>query len=192
MSKLDRLLNADEKILWSGKPQRKAFVLPALSSIPFGLLFLAFSIFWVFGAASAGAPVFFLLFGGIFTLVAIAIALGPCMWQLLRYRNTEYMITDKRILTQTGAIGLDTRFVDFDKIQEVYVKIGVFDRLFGTGSLYAMTAGSPVFGPSMGSYQSGFGGMYGLRPSLAALKEPYEVQKLLQEAVERSKTSHKI
>ncbi len=125
-------------------------------------------------------------------MIAIAIVLGPSLWQLMRYRNTEYMITDKRILTQTGAIGLATRFVDFDKIQEVYVKIGVFDRLFGTGSLYAMTAGSPLLGASMTPYQYGFGGMYGLRPSLAALKEPYEVQKLLQEAVERSKTSSKI
>ncbi len=190
MSKLDRLLNADEKILWSGRPVMKAFVLPALASIPFGLFFLAFAVFWMWTASSAGAT--FLVFGGVFVLMAIAIVLGPSLWQLMRYRNTEYMITDKRILTQTGAIGLDTRFVDFDKIQEVYVKIGVFDRLFGTGSLYAMTAGSPAFGPSMTPYQYGFGGMYGLRPSLAALKEPYEVQKLLQEAVERSKISSKI
>jgi len=192
LSKLDRLLNTDEKILWSGRPVMKAFVLPALASIPFGLFFLAFAVFWIGSASSVGAPSSFLIFGGVFVLVAIAIVLGPSLWQLLRYRNTEYMITDKRILTQTGAIGLDTRFVDFDKIQEVYVKIGVFDRLFGTGSLYAMTAGSPTFGPSMTPYQYGFGGMYGLRPSLAALKEPYEVQKLLQEAVERSKTSRQI
>lgn len=189
MSRLERLLNGEERILWSGRPVMKAFVLPALASIPFGLFFLAFAVFWM-ANAPVSASSFFLIFGAVFILVAIAIALGPSLWQLLRYRNTEYMITDKRILTQTGAIGLDTRFVDFDKIQEVYVKIGVFDRLFGTGSLYAMTAGSPAFGPSMGPYQYGFGGMYGgLRPSLAALKKPYEVQKLLQEAVERSKTS---
>jgi len=86
---------------------------------------------------------------------------------------------------------LDTRFVDFDKIQEVYVKIGVIDRLFGTGSLYAMTAGSSNFGPQSGPYGYGFGGMYGFRPSLAALEEPYQVQKLLQEAVENSKAEAK-
>ncbi len=104
----------------------------------------------------------------------------------MRYRNTEYIITDKRLITQTGAVGLDTRFVDFDKIQEVYVKIGIADRLFGTGSLYAMTAGFSGFGPA-GSY--GYGGMQGFRPNLAALREPYEVQKLLQEAIESAKTT---
>ena len=94
------------------------------------------------------------------------------------------MITDKRIITQTGAIGVDTRFVDLDKIQEVYVQIGFIDRLFGTGTLYAMTAGFSGFAPA-GRY--GYGGMHYLRPSLAALKEPYEVQKLLQEAMEKSR-----
>ena len=96
------------------------------------------------------------------------------------------MITDKRIITQTGAIGLDTRFVDFDKVQEVYVKIGVIDKLFGTGSVYAMTAGFSGFGPR-GGYGYGYGGFAGSRPSLSALKEPYKVHKLLQEAIEKSK-----
>lgn len=188
MSKLDKLLNADEKVLWSGKPVRKAFILPGLVSIPFGLFFLAFSIFWMWGAASAGAPNFFSLFGLPFVLVGVGVTFGPSLLQLLRYRNTEYMITDKRIITQTGAIGLDTRFVDFDKVQEVYVQIGVLDRLFGTGSVYAMTAGFSGFVPR-GGY--GYGGFAGNRPSLAALKEPYEVQKLLQEAIEKSKKEKK-
>ena len=49
-----------------------------------------------------------------------------------------------------------------------------------------MTAGSSSFGPAMSPYGYGFGGMYGFRSSLAALKEPYQVQKLLQEAIARS------
>ena len=125
-------------------------------------------------------------------MIGIGIAFGPFLFQLLRYRNTEYMITDKRIITQTGAIGLDTRFVDFEKVQEVYVQIGVIDKLFGTGSLYAMTAGFSGFVPRGGyGYGYGYGGFAGNRPSLAALKEPYEVQKLLQEAIEKSKKEKK-
>jgi membrane protein YdbS with pleckstrin-like domain len=192
LSKLDKLLNANEKVLWSGRPEKKAFVLPGLATIPFGLFFIAFFILWMWGGAFAEVPSIFALFGLVFLLVGFAIVIGPFLWQLLRYRNTEYMITDKRIVTQTGAIGLDTRFVDFDKIQEVYVKIGIIDRLFGTGSLYAMTAGYSGFGPATSPYGYGFGGGYGFRPSLAALKEPYQVQKLLQEAIERSKAAAQI
>jgi len=185
--RLEKLLNADEKVLWSGKPVRKAFILPVLVSIPFGFIFLGFAIFWMGAAASSGAPNEFSLFGLLFVLIGIGIAFGPFLFQLLRYRNTEYMITDKRIVTQTGAIGLDTRFVDFEKVQEVYVQIGVLDRLFGTGSVYAMTAGFSGFAPRGGYGYGGYGGFGFNRPSLAALKEPYEVQKLLQEAIEQSK-----
>jgi uncharacterized membrane protein YdbT with pleckstrin-like domain len=186
LSKLDKLLNADEKVLWSGKPVRKAFILPGLVSIPFGLIFLAFPFFWMWTAASAGASSFVSLFVLPFFFVGFGIVFGPFLLQLFRYRNTEYMITDKRIITQTGAIGLDTRFVDFEKVQEVYVQIGVLDRLLGTGSVYAMTAGFSGFVPR-GGFGYGYGGFAGNRPSLAALKEPYEVQKLLQEAIEKSK-----
>jgi uncharacterized membrane protein YdbT with pleckstrin-like domain len=186
LSKFDKLLNANEKIIWSGKPVRKAFILSGVVSIPFGLIFMAFAIFWMWTAASGGAPYFFSLFGLVFVLIGFGIVFGPSLLQLLRYRNTEYVITDKRVITQTGAIGLDTRFVDFEKIQEVYVQIGVMDRLFGTGSVYAMTAGFSGFGPR-GGYGYGYGGFAFNRPSLSALKEPYEVQKLLQEAIERSK-----
>ncbi len=187
LSKLERLLNPDERTLWNGKPVKKAFVLPALGSIPFGLFFIAFFILFFWGTAFTAAPPPFAIFASVFMLIGVGITVGPLLWQLLRYRNTEYMITDRRIITQTGAIGLDTRFVDFDKIQEIYVKVGVFDRLFGTGSVYAMTAGSVGFGPTMGSYGYGFGSSYLFRPSLAALKEPYQVQQLLQKAVETRK-----
>ncbi len=187
LSKLERLLNPDERILWNGKPVKKAFVLPALGSVPFGLFFIAFFILFFWGTVFTAAPPPFAIFASVFMLIGVGITVGPLVWQLLGYRNTEYMITDRRIITQTGAIGLDTRFVDFDKIQEIYVKVGFFDRLFGTGSVYAMTAGSAGFGPTMGSYGYGFGGSYLFRPSLAALKEPYQVQQLLQKAVETRK-----
>ena len=161
-------------------------MLRGLISIPFGLIFVGFAIFWMWTAASMGAPGFFYLTGLLPVLIGCGIVFGPSLWQLLRYRNTEYAITDKRVITQTGAIGLDTRFVDFDKVQEVYVQIGVMDRLFGTGSVHAMTAGFSGFGPR-GGYGYGYGGFVGNRPSLSALKEPYKVQKLLQEAIEKSK-----
>jgi membrane protein YdbS with pleckstrin-like domain len=185
-SKLERLLQKNEKVIWSGKPVRKAFILPGLAAIPFGLIFLAFSIFWMWSSASMGAPDFFTLFGLPFVLIGFALTFGPSIVLLVRYRNTEYMITNKRIITQTGAIGIDTRFVDFEKIQEVCVQIGFIDKLFGTGTLYAMTAGFSGFAfPGRQGY--GYPGMQGLRPSFAALKEPYEVQSLLQEAMAEAK-----
>jgi len=112
---------------------------PGLCSLP--LVFLGFALFWMWGVPG-GAPGFFGLFGLLFVAGGFAIISCPLIWQLLRHPNTEYLITDRRVITQSKAIGLDTRFVDFDKIQEVYVKIGNFAKLYGTGSSYALTAGS--------------------------------------------------
>jgi uncharacterized membrane protein YdbT with pleckstrin-like domain len=111
-------------------------------------------------------PELFTLFGLLFVVIGLGITIGPPIWQIMRYQNTEYMITDQRIITQTGAIGLDTRFVDFDKIQEVFVQVGFIDKMFGTGTIYAITASGPLvyIGRSRGTIP--------MRPSLAALKNP--------------------
>lgn len=110
----------------------------------------------------------------LFVIVTLVLLSSP-LWQLMRYRNTEYMITNQRLITQTGAVGLDTRFVDLSKIQEVYVNIGLIDKVFGTGSVIAVTAGFVLVGTRTPGVL--------VRPSLAALREPYEVQKILQEAI---------
>jgi membrane protein YdbS with pleckstrin-like domain len=170
---LKRHLRASEKVLWSGKPEKIPFVVPSLVTIPFGLVFMGFSVFWMTMASQAPGP--FWLFGVPFFLIGFLSSFGASIGRLMSYGNTGYMVTDQRIITQTGAIGLDTRFVDLDKIQEVYVNIGFIDKIFGTGTVYATTA-SYVY---VGSGAS-------MRPSLGSLKEPYEVQKLLQEAVRKT------
>jgi len=178
-STLSQHIRAGEKVLWSGRPVKMPFIVPSLATIPFGLFFVGFSIFWMWEATSAGAPEPFALFGLPFVLAGLGLTVGPSIWQLMRYKNTEYVITDQRIITQTGAIGLDTRFVDLDKIQEVYVKVGFIDKMFGTGTVYAITAGFVYVDTARGAAS--------MRPSLAALKEPYEVHKLLQEAIEEAR-----
>lgn len=177
MTGLDNALRADEKVMWSGKPVKMPFILPGLAAIPFGLIFIGFSIFWMMMASQAGGS--FWLFGLIFFFAGFGVSFGAPTRQLLAYRNTEYLITDQRVITQTGAIGLDTRYLDLDKIQEVYIQVGFIDRMFGTGTIFAVTAGQ-VYVSRGGSF---------MRPSLAALKEPYEVQNILQEAIAKARHS---
>jgi hypothetical protein len=120
------------------------------------------------------------------------------------------MITDKRLIIQTWAIKLNTWLADFGEIKEVGVKIGLVDKLLGTGTVYPITAGYPfppgtrfsytrrspgrvhkMYNPATGSYEE-FSEMqiwqktYS-RPCLHALREPYEVQKLLQKTIENAR-----
>ena len=170
-------LRPGERMLWSGKPIKLAFLFSGLGAGFFGPIVMVPIVLAFFGlwaamfAMTGGAPYLFVSF---FILIVILAAAGSPMWQLMRYRNTEYMITNQRLITQTGAVGLDTRFVDLDKVQEVYVKVGLMDKMFGTGSVIVVTAGFVPIAPTRQGVL--------VRPSLEALREPYEVQKILQEA----------
>ncbi len=175
--RVERLLEGDERVLWKGTPLRKPFVLASWGTIPFGAMFLGFSLV-ALGVNSRGGLDYSTLFLVSFFLVGVGMTFGPTAWQLLRYGNTEYLISDRRIITQTGAMGLDTSFMNLDKIQEVYVRVGLLDKVFGTGNVYAITAGHH-------DYDGGAGSM-GTRSSLRALSDAYAVQKLLQQAMKSS------
>jgi uncharacterized membrane protein YdbT with pleckstrin-like domain len=177
LSEIYRLIRSDERPLWNGKPVRAPFLFSNIVTIPFGLFFMGFSIFWMYMASQAGG--FFWLFGMPFFLVGFFLSFGSIITNFFAYRNTVYIITDKRIIVQTGAIGLDTQFIELDKIQEVYVNTGFIDRLFGTGSIFVTTAGN--------IFLSGAGRSSRFRPSLAALRDPYEVYKVLQGAIQENK-----
>jgi len=44
---LSKHLREGEKILWIGKPVKMPFIFSGITAMPFGLIFLAFSIFWL-------------------------------------------------------------------------------------------------------------------------------------------------
>ena len=157
MTNITEQLRLDEKVLWQGKPKLFPFIF-AHNAIPFifGLFFMAVTfLFFVSPMLSTGFPLELIVFPLIFFLIGFLIAFGQPIWSYLAFRNTEYLLSNQRLITQTGAVGLDTRFVDLEKIQEVNVNVGVFDRLFGTGSIYAITAGQAFVGFQRGP---GWGG----------------------------------
>lgn len=189
MTNLSRLLHSDENIIWQGKPVFKAFVFGGHSIVlfVFGLIFMATPTFMLLMTLQSGAPLFiFSLIPLIFVIVGFGIAFGSPISSALAHRNTEYAITNKRLIIQTGAIGLKTRFIDFEKIQEVSIKVGLMDKIFRTGGIYADTASS-VRG---WNYYSGSGRGYNvMHPDFIALKDPYKVHNILQEAMKDMKSS---
>lgn len=172
-----RNLEDGEKVLWQGKPEFGPFILSGFGGIIPGLAFFIFSLFWTVSAGGMGAPSEFIIIGTLFMLIGLFILLGGPIAQWLRYNNTEYVITDRRIITQTGAIGLDTRYIENEWVREVYVNVSIMDRLFGTGSVMVSTASGMIGGT----------GPNAMRPALASLADPYAVQKIIWDSMKRSK-----
>jgi uncharacterized membrane protein YdbT with pleckstrin-like domain len=137
-------------------------------------------------AVSFRVPLLFVLLS---FFIGSVFAFGTPIILFLSYKNTEYAITNQRLITQTGTIGLDTRFVNLEKIQEVNVNIGFIDKLFGTGNILVTSANQASIGARL--TDAGFSYPQIIyRQNLAALKEPYKVQKLLQESIHETNQSN--
>ena len=118
MSRISEQLYSNEKILWQGKPVLIPFILGGFNIIPiiFGLFFTAAILFtFIIPMPSYGPHFNIILFVLIPFFIVFAFAFDTIIL-FLSYKTTEYAITNQHLITQTGAIGLDTRFVDLKKI----------------------------------------------------------------------------
>lgn len=168
------ILRRDEQILWCGKPVFGSFVLHLGNMWGFVFVGPIMGIIGAFPAIPpAGMPYGFGFIMALQAIIGLPMLFGPIVRNALAYNNTFYLITDRRILIQTGAIGIDTRIIEFDRIQEIYVTIDFVDKIFGTGSIKISTAaGWPE---------------QAYAPTLTALNNPYQIHNILQNAIERKR-----
>jgi len=173
MNEIPNVLEANEKIIWDGKPKYSAFMASALIG---GLIILVFfSIFFYFNK-----NFLFLLLGMI--LFSLSVVLTH-----LTYKVTHYAITNKRVIFQSGIIGRDFTFVDYDKVQNATVDRGLIDVLFKTGSI-------KIFSGKIGSkvIRIGKGSRVVTTPLYDTIKyipNVYEVFRILQDSLSKRKES---
>jgi hypothetical protein len=171
MTTIDSVLNEGEKIIWRARPKFWPFVLQSFfgaGSRP-GTAVTYFYLIVYFFVLSYSAKFSFLYFMIIVVIGLLLLFLYP----VLLYKKVEYAITDKRIVLQKGVIGRDFDSIDFDKIQDMTVNVGVTDKIFGTGSISSVSAGESVY------TKRG----YKILPKVffRAISQPYEVYKILKQ-----------
>ena len=200
MSAFKNILDLNEQVIWSGKPDKKAFILPAFGGIFIALFFLGISAIWlVMDVPLLESPLVIAI------PAAIILILVPPLWQYRKMPKAEYMITNQRLIIKSGITEQDVWFAELDRIKDTFVKIGLVDKVLGTGKLYPITAEYP-YEPKPRTYTEG--GAYRpikvyniveqkyeeipeielyrksqTHPRLEGLKEPYAVQKLLKEVI---------
>lgn len=89
----------DEALVWTGRPD-PAKHLGAMDAflVPFSVLWLAFSIFWVVTAFTGGAPIPFVLFGLPFVALGVYFVIGRFFYTASSKRRTVYGLTEGRAL----------------------------------------------------------------------------------------------
>ncbi len=137
-------LMADESIVWKGTPKKTAFVLNASGKMmPFALLWLFFDGFMIFSICMTGElkeMAWFIIPFFAIHLLPVWIWLYNTFTAFGRWKNTEYAITNKRILIRNGFIGFQFESIYFSDISNVSMHVGTVDKLLGVGDIHFITA----------------------------------------------------
>jgi membrane protein YdbS with pleckstrin-like domain len=180
MRELDKVIEAGEEVVWEGRPKFAPFLGSSfVGTIVMGFIVVFFVMpfafsFMVgaFAIGGAGAGGFALLGLLLVVLGGIALCLLPVLYTALVYKNMHYAITNRRVIIQRGLIGRDFAIVDFDKIHNAEVNVGVLDKLFGGNSGSIMLwAGRTV---------SGKHGVREVPDTLQNILAPYDVFKFFK------------
>jgi hypothetical protein len=189
-------LKPSERVLWQGKPLRNPFLMGASEFVTIGIAAIALFIYcaWFYGPNDPLVYLFVFSMGSLCTFIFLFYA----PYRLLRgSTDTEYMVTNQRVLfetlseyafgevkNRTGGMTIVTA-VDLKDVEEVYLKRGFHDRVFGTKTVYVLYSGFQRTTREMGS--EGPVILFHKPPSFPFIKEADEVQTIIQEAAQRAK-----
>jgi membrane protein YdbS with pleckstrin-like domain len=175
MNETSKVINTNEEVLWSGQPQFKPYFFSGLPVIIFGLVWSAIllALFKMVLSSSANAPGFAIIILVIFSLVGLFLVFGTPIYALVAYKYIWYVATDKRIIFQSGIIGRDFNFVDYDKVESADVSVGTIDKLFGKNS------GNISIQTSTNGSNSRLGG-FNLPLNMMHVTDPYAVMSLFK------------
>lgn len=129
-----KLLSADERVELDLHPHGKALVLPVLAL----LLVVPAASFLAARVPDGSAQL--VLRGAVALLAVIAVALLTVR-PFLRWSNTHYVVTDRRLITREGVLSRTGRDMPLTRINDISFSHSLFERMLGCGTLVVESAG---------------------------------------------------
>lgn len=187
MSKYDKYINYEEtlpnplmegeKVLWSAKPKRSAFIINRiLVMMPFALIWLLFDSMFIIPIASTGQIkeiLYFIIPFFALHLMPVWVWIGNSITANKKWKNTKYYVTDKRIIIQTGIIGASYETIYYKDIKNVSLEIGIIDKILKVGDVYIDT----------GEVRRIKNGTQSVKHAMLDIENPYEIYPKLQKIV---------
>lgn len=136
MTYVDSMLAGGERIV--RRDRQHWLVLLWGSRVALGAIGLALALLLVRAITDASGTLMDAL--GILTFVLFAGGLAILFWNVLRYRNEEYVITSRRIIHSEGVINKRATDSSLEKINDAILSESVFGRILGFGDLDVLTA----------------------------------------------------
>lgn len=142
LSKIEEILMPNEQILWSGKPKKNAFVInQSIVMMPFALIWLLIDGGFIAAIIATGeflAISWFIIPFFALHLLPVWIWLSNVLTAGARWKNTEYAITDKRIIIRGGLVGYDIKSIYYTEISNVSLRVGFVDKMLGVGDVHIL------------------------------------------------------
>lgn len=142
IEELKAIVGSNEKILYEGKPNKKCYVLESIFNplLPFALIWAIID-FGIIGgvvlAENTENILFFIIPFMLFHLMPVWIYLGGILFTAKRYKNTEYIVTDKAIYVSGGAFTKNINVKPFAELSYINLHRGIFDQMFNVGDIVA-------------------------------------------------------
>jgi hypothetical protein len=136
MSYADTLLSTGERI--THRVRQHWLVLLWGARIPIAALVASLLILVLSSAASATGLASQLL--GLLTAVLFIGGLVFLAWATLRYLNTEFVLTNRRVVQVEGVVNKRATDSSLEKINDAVLTQSIFGRMFGFGDLDVLTA----------------------------------------------------
>ncbi len=132
----DTLLASGERII--RRAHQHWFVFIANARFAVIAVLVAIGLFIVRSAFNLSGTIVDVL--GAITLLLFAFGVLSLVWSVLRFRNEEYLITNRRLMHAEGVINKKTTDSSLEKINDAVLTESVFGRMFGFGDLDVLTA----------------------------------------------------
>ena len=129
-------LSAGETILWQGKPKRGAFIATkSLTMLPIAVIWLIWDLNFIGAAFSGGEMLGFMIPFFALHMMPVWIWLGNVLTAGRRWKNTNYYVTNRRIIIQGGFLAVNETSVFYKDLRNAQLRIGLLDKVFGTGDV---------------------------------------------------------
>ena len=163
MSDLE-LMTKGERILWKGKPKFSCFILETIFNfmLVVAIIWGALDFFFIRTALNNTSSahlketgignvmwIFFLVH-----LMPVWIYLGGVITSIIRYKHTEYIVTERGIYVSGGVISKNMEMKPFTDLAHITIHRGFFDNILGVGDVVSVCSHGSYNGMTQSPYMN--------------------------------------
>lgn len=140
MNDLKLLIGENEEIFYEGKPDKKCYILESIFNplLPIAIIWAILDSTFIQGAFTDGTLGFMIPFM-LIHLMPVWIYLGGAIFSFIRYKHTNYIVTDRAIYVSGGIFSQTVDTKPFAELSHINLHRGIFDQMFKVGDIIATT-----------------------------------------------------